>query len=283
MLKNIKCDSLTIAGVNEDAFGSASDCAWVLDGSTGLSGHHFIPEAGTDAQWYANAFSDYLARTLPGSELPLRQVFQQGVAEVWDSFHRRAGEITERYDIPCCLCAALRLRGGNLEYILIGDCTLLVRFRDGHTAALHDEALSRLDANTLRLACEISQKKGLPLSACKSDILPELRRVRSLMNTERGYLSLADSPDSILRAPVGTFPLHDVRDVCLLSDGFSQYYQLFRLCADPREFMELVCRHTVGELYQRLLTAQRADAALNRFPRFKLSDDATLFYAQVEG
>ncbi len=281
-MNNIKYGSFSIAEANEDAFGCFPDCAWVLDGSTGLSGRHYIAEGKTDAQWYANAFSDYLSRTLPASDLPLRLLFRQGVDEVWRSFHSRSGDIPSRYDIPCCLCAAFRLRGGALEYILIGDCCLLISFLDGRTVELHDAALSRLDANTLRLALEISQKKGLSLSECRGDILPELRRVRSLMNTAGGYLSLADSPDSLLHAPVGTFPVCEIQDVCLISDGFSQYYKTFHLADGPHEFMELVRRHPVSEIYRRLLSAQKADAGLNRYPRFKLSDDATLFYAQME-
>ena len=85
MLCNVKSGSFTHARVNEDAFGFDTDCAWVLDGSTGLNGKRLVagPD-GSDAQWYATAFSDYLKTALPHSEVPLPEVFSSGVQTVWE-------------------------------------------------------------------------------------------------------------------------------------------------------------------------------------------------------
>lgn len=282
MLRNMKYGSFSAAAVNEDAFGAYPDCAWVLDGSTGLSGQHHIPQAGSDAQWYASAFSDYLSAVLPCSDLPLRRLFSDGVRKVWQAFHSISGDIGEPYDIPCCLGAAIRQRGSFLEYILIGDCSLLIRFRDGTVRELFDGNLGLLDENTLRVMQRISAEKGLPLSECRQEILPELRRVRSLMNTDGGYLSLSDKPDSVLHAPVGCFPSEDVRDLCLISDGFSQYYRSFQLCSGPEAFLEQARLQTPDALYRQLLDAQYADSELSLHPRFKLSDDATIVYAEVD-
>ncbi|MBO2526927.1 MAG: hypothetical protein CW335_01920 [Clostridiales bacterium] len=281
MLKSIKCGSFSTADVNEDVCGVFSDCAWVLDGSTGLSGHHHIPQAGSDAQWYAAAFSDFLSETLPHSEQPLPLLFMQGVSKVWHAFHSYSGDIENKYDVPCCLGVAIRLRDGLLEYILIGDCSLLICFNDGTVTELYDSTLSALDENTLRLMRENSAEKAMPLIECRKDILPELRKVRSLMNTKGGYISLANRPSSVLDAKIGAFPLKEVRDVCLLSDGFSQYYRSFGLCSGPNAFMERARRLAPETLYQQLLAAQQADSDLSQHPRFKLSDDSTLVYAEI--
>jgi len=279
MLCNVKGGSFTHARVNEDAFGYAGNCAWVLDGSTGLNGKRLVAaEDGSDAQWYAAAFSAYLQDALPKAEGTLPEVFSNGVRQVWAEFEGRAGGSVKREDVPCCVGTAVRIRDGFLEYICVGDCCLLIRFRDGSVTELLDSTLVGLDNNTLRLAVEISRKEGIPISQCKAKILPELRRVRMTMNTPEGYISLADNAQSVLQAKTGRIPLSQIRDVCMVSDGFSEYYNMFGLADSLERFMDDVETLPPETLFDRLLSAQKADGECTRHPRFKLSDDSTILY-----
>lgn len=279
MLYNIKGGSFTYVRVNEDAYGYDKDCAWVLDGSTGLNGKRLVAaEGGSDAQWYAAAFSNYLKTALPGSEAPLPEIFSQGVRRVWTEFARLAGGSVKREDVSCCVGTAVRIRDGFLEYINVGDCSLLVRFRDGSVTELLDDTLVGFDNNTIRMAAEISRQEGIPISQCRQKILPELQRVRMTMNTPEGYISLADNAQTVLQAKTGKIPLSQIRDVCMVSDGFSEYYNMFRICNTVEEFMDDVEKATPETLYDRLLTAQKADGDFTEHPRFKLSDDSTILY-----
>jgi len=282
MLRNIKGGSYTVASVNEDSFGYGKDCAWVLDGSTGLNGKRLVAEEkGSDAQWYSNAFSQFLRENLPGSERPLQEIFSKGVSAVWAEFLEKAGGRVKREDTPCIVGTAVRIKNGFLEYITVGDCCLLVRFKDGNVTELLDDTICALDQNTLRLGLEIAAKEGIPLSQCRPLILPELRRVRMLMNTPEGYISLADDPASVLKAKTGKIPLDQVRDICMVSDGFAEYYGMFRLAENLQSFMELAEAKAPEELFAELLTAQKADASYEKYPRFKLSDDATILYCEL--
>ena len=282
MLRNVKGGSFTIARVNEDTLGYHEDCAWVLDGSTGLNGKRLVAdETGSDAQWYSHAFSRYLEECLPGSELPLPELFSQGVAGVWSEFLKKAGGMVKREDVPCIVGTAVRVKDGFLEYINVGDCCLLVRFQDGTVIELLDDTICVLDNNTLRLGLQIAEKEGLPLSQCRPLMLPELRRVRMLMNTPEGYISLADDAQSVLKAKTGRILLENIRDICMVSDGFSEYYNMFRLAGSLEAFMDLAAETEPRELFDRLLKAQKADATCEKFPRFKLSDDATILYCMI--
>lgn len=281
MLCNEKGGSYTVAKVNEDAYGWASDCAWVLDGSTGLGGKRLVADAqGSDAQWYSHSFSDFLKENLPGSTQPLPEIFSRGVETVWAEFRRRANAPMERVDVPCTVGCAVRVRQGYLEYITVGDCCLLVRYKDGTVEEFLDSLLCGFDRNTLRLGLEISKKEGIPLSQCRPKLLPELRRVRATMNTPGGYISLADDAQSVLGAKCGKIPLEKIRDICMVSDGFSEYYGMFAL-ATMEEFMCLAAEKEPRELFDTLLAEQKADPEYIRHPRFKLSDDATIFYCTV--
>jgi len=282
MLYNVKGGSYTVAKVNEDSYGFAADCAWVLDGSTGLNGKRLVagPD-GSDAQWYSHAFSRFLKENLPGSEEPLPALFSRGVKTVWAEFCRLAGGEVAREDVPCTVGCAVRIRDGYLEYITVGDCCLLVRYKDGRVEEFLDETLCGFDQNTLRLGVEISQKEGIPLSQCRQKLLPELRRVRMTMNTPEGYISLADDERSVLEAKCGRIPVIQIRDICMVSDGFSEFYGMFAL-ATLEDFMELAATRSGEALFNQLLSAQKADSAYTKYPRFKLSDDATILYGTIE-
>ena len=279
MLYNIKEGSYTIARVNEDAYGYDRDCAWVLDGSTGLNGKRLVAdENGSDAQWYTRTFSRYLKTALPGSEAPLQEIFSQGVQCVWAEFEKRAGGKVARGDVPCCVGTAVRIRDGFLEYINVGDCYLLIRFRDGSVTELLDSTLVAMDNNTLDMAVAISRQEGIPVSQCRERILPQLQRVRLTMNTPEGYISLADNANTVLQAKTGKISAARIRDICMVSDGFSEYYNMFGLAESPEAFMDTVAAAQPRELFDRLLAAQQTDGDFAKHPRFKLSDDATLLY-----
>ena len=281
MLYNVKGGSYTIAKVNEDAYGWAKDCAWVLDGSTGLNGKRLVAgENGSDAQWYSHAFSGFLKDNLPGSTQPLTEIFSRGVKTVWAEFCRLAGGTVAREDVPCTVGCAVRVRDGYLEYITVGDCCLLARYQDGTVRVLLDDTLCALDNNTLRLGVEIAKKEGIPLSQCRQKLLPELRRVRMTMNTPEGYISLADDHKSVLNAKCGKIPLIQIRDICMISDGFSEFYGMFAL-ATLEDFMEMAATKPPEALFEELLAAQKADPDYAQHPRFKLSDDATILYGTI--
>lgn len=279
MLCNVKSGSFTHARVNEDAFGFDTDCAWVLDGSTGLNGKRLVagPD-GSDAQWYATAFSDYLKTALPHSEVPLPEVFGNGVQTVWKEFLRLAGGCVQKEDVPCCVGTAIRIRDGFLEYINVGDCCLLVRYRDGRVEELLDRTLCALDQGSIDLAVRVSQEEGIPISQCRKKILPRLRSVRMTMNTPEGYISLADDAQSVLQAKTGKIPVSQIQDVCMVSDGFSEYYNMFGLVDSLTDFMNVAEQTEPEEMFRRLLAAQKADGEFTAHPRFKLSDDSTLVY-----
>lgn len=283
MLCNVKAASYTIAKVNEDVCGWAPDCAWVLDGSTGLMGKRLVAqENGSDAQWYAAKFSAFLKTHMPDSQMPLTELFSLGVRTVWSEFLHRAGGSVAKEDTPCTLGTAIRIRDGHLEYINVGDCTLLLRYRDGSVAELSDTTLSAMDANTLALAQSIAEKEKKNICDCRGDILPELRRVRMTMNTPQGYISLANDETSVLSAKCGRVKLEKLRDVCLLSDGFAQYFKLFSLCAGAEAFMDKISAQEPQTLFHELLAAQKEDPTFCNYPRFKLSDDATVVYFSVQ-
>lgn len=281
-LNNVKGGTYTIAKVNEDTYGYAEDCIWVLDGSTGLNGKRLVAgENGSDAQWYSHTFSKFLEENLPGSTEPLPELFSRGVKTVWAEFEKLAGGSVKREDVPCTVGCAARIRDGYLEYITVGDCCLLIRYKDGRVVELLDRTLCGFDQNTLRLGMEIAKKEQIPLLSCRPKMLPELRRVRMTMNTPEGYISLADDHISVLSAKTGKVTLDEIRDICMVSDGFSEFYGMFSLAENLNVFMDMAKNRDPEALFEELLKAQKSDPEGMRYPRMKLSDDATILYCTI--
>lgn len=279
MLSEVKAGRFSIAKVNEDAFGYCEDCAWVLDGATGLNGKRLVAgENGSDAQWYAYAFSEFLRENLPGSQAPLTEILSLGVKTVWAEFARLAGCEVKREDVPCAVGTVIRLRDGYLEYACVGDCCLLVREQNGKVTELLDDTLCALDKESVEIGLQIAREEGLPLNRCRDKMTPRLLHVRLTMNTTEGYISLADNAESVLRAKTGRISMNQIRDICMVSDGFSEYYNMFRIADSLEEFMDHAAQKEPQELFDRLLQAQKADEALETYPRFKMSDDATILY-----
>ncbi len=281
MLSNAIGSSFTICDNNEDAFGVVQNCAWVLDGSTGLSGRRLVADCtDSDAAWYAKRFSDYLRKALHDPAQTLTQIFAEGVREVWQEFESLANDRILQDDVPCTLGTAVRVSENTFEFINIGDCPLLVRFRDGSVLQYRDDSLPNLDAESLKFAVSLAKKHNLSLRECDELLKPRLKEVRRLAGQENGYVALSNRPECISRAPHGSFPLNSVLDFCILSDGFEQFYSLFQLCT-KEEFMDLAATREHSELFEILKQAQENDPTRNNFPRFKLSDDATLIYCKI--
>lgn len=282
MLSEIKCASFSVCPINEDVGCALPNAAWVLDGSTGLNNRRLVAaEDSSDAAWYAAEFSSFLTEHISDPTRSLAQIFSDGVRAVWGKFRslHRDDEVSPE-DVPCTLATAVRVVGEKLEYIVVGDCPLLLRYRDNRVCEILDNTLPRLDAESVKIGIELSESHKIPFSECRELLLPRLKAVRLLAGREEGYVALADRPESPLNALCGDVPVDSITDFCILSDGFSEYYKLFCLC-DTEEFIRRAETQTPEALFSEILQAQENDRSQESFPRFKFSDDATIVYAKL--
>lgn len=281
MLFNAVGNSFTTAQNNEDSFGVLDHCAWVLDGSTGLNGNRLVSKApDSDAAWYSKRFSAFLAENLPDRSKSLKEIFAEGIKTVWQEFSALANGPVLPDDVPCTLGTAVRATENTLEYICVGDCPLLARFKDGTVKEFRDQTLVELDRESLSIMTSLASEHSLHNFDCRKLLLPRLKEVRRLAGVENGYVALTNHPECIQNALYGMIPLDSVSDFCMLTDGFEQYYALFGLCS-KEEFLSLAANEDHQKLFEVLTQAQKADPTGDLFPRFKPSDDATLLYCKL--
>ena len=203
------CSIQGTAVENEDALGSFGNFFWVIDGSTDL--YNAKKSIGYSVSEVTHLLSKVIAKHCSDSKT-LKEIISESIKEVrsiigLDNFNHE-----EYCKLPTFAFVFAKLTRTKLEYMILGDCVLLVNDKE-----ITDHRVDRLfDLGKNEIE---NSKKGLNVLN-KKEIL---QKIRGLANTERGYWigSLDDS--SIEHALYGNLEVTGDK-IVLMSDGFYDYY-----------------------------------------------------------
>jgi len=297
--------SLASRTFNDDRCGHGTRLAWVIDGATDLIEAPLVGRR-SDAEWLAEFAQIWLeGYAHAGAPPDLRTLFDALTDRAANAFKRLAGAVPEqRYAHPS---AALLMAGlpepGILSVLAVGDCTLLVRARDGsvtrHATRREDAGDAWLrhvidrrrrehgtrdgshhgakDAHGAHRADHARVGQGEPL---RNLILDDLKRARARMNEPGGYgvLSITTVPETFVTT--GRIQIEPGAGVMLASDGFMRLIDVFGLYCEHDLYQAV---HAVGPapLLEQLRTVERNDADCLTHPRAKTCDDATVLALSV--
>ncbi|WP_221348030.1 integrase [Streptomyces beigongshangae] len=188
------------------------------------------------------------------------------------SLHEDSCDLTYRAS-PTSTVVAVRVGAGALEYLVLGDSTLLLTDEDGKTAAITDR---RLDEVGKRLRGRVDDlPTGSPEHAAA---LAEYRdALTGLRNRPDGFWIAGPDPRAAEHAFTGTVPLDSLASVSLLSDGATRLVDRFEL-ADWQEVVAVLGSSGPDELIRRVREAEDGDPNGRRWPRGKARDDATALH-----
>lgn len=261
-------------GDNEDRAGVAAPLAWVIDGATDV-----IPEPLTgshsDAAWFAASMHELMTSLpwhTPASLLDLPELV--------------AGELSQRFAIdakrtpsgrdehPSASAIVVRLREDGLEYVSVGDCTLIIENEGRRTFVGVDEedAGDRWVVDALRGQSADGKPATQPLT--RADLWPRLRQQRATMNTAEGYgvFSITMPPSSMIRH--GVIEVKPRCRVLLATDGLMRLSDVFRKYTAEHLF-EAAWTGGLAPLFDELRAFEAADQDCTRHPRAKVSDDTS--------
>jgi len=255
---------------NEDRVGTAPPLAWVIDGATDV-----VPEAltsgGTDAAWFAAALERALRAVAAEDAESLAGLAATLAARIAPEFAAAARRPPEgRREHPSASGIVVRTRGAGLEYLSIGDCTLLAEDRGRRVRIGVDEH----DAGDRWVAEALTRRTAGAAAPTRADLWPQLRAQRARMNTEEGYgvFSITPTPARFVRH--GTLPLEKGARILLATDGVMRLVDVFRRY-DTAQLFEAAWAQGLAPLVAELRAIEAADDACTRYPRAKTSDDAT--------
>lgn len=253
---------------NDDRCGSMSGLAWVIDGATDLGPPGLLGSHG-GASWLASAASTAFAMTEEGCiQETCARVFTQ-IEDRFDRQKKRA--VNAAWETPKAAFGAAQLEGNTLSVAWAADCPILLI--SGDTAVwctgAPDTSAEMADARALG--------EGIGASDLSEEALEDRRAHRSQPRHE------ALSPDAQASARITRYAQQTVRsgdEILLMSDGFASIltdYSGFSLT----EFVPALRTLGLSGIAQDIRRIERDDAQCLRFPRFKVSDDATAIWLKV--
>lgn len=258
-----------VAAPNDDRVGATAARAWVVDGATDLGEPGLLGRQG-GAAWLSTASSHGFSLATAGD---LRGSCIEMFDHVAAAFKRDRKRLpVAPWELPKAAFAAVQLVDGQIECAWAADCPILLHTLKGAIWGTDapDTSAEVADAEALG----IGQGSAPVLSGA---ILDDRRAQR--MGTDH----VALSPDPAAAARITRYSSHPIAigdEVLIMSDGFAA------LVSDYGAYTRETLWHAVREkglavLAQEIRQIECADEACTRFPRFKVSDDATAIWLRV--
>jgi hypothetical protein len=242
---------------NEDHAVADADTAVVVDGLTARTATRCVH----GVAWFAA----HLAHAVLEAPDPApRDALRTGIART-AAQHAGTCDLTAAAT-PCAAVAVARVAGGHLRYAVLGDVSIVL----GGDRVVSDQRVA--DAGREERAAAARLPLGSPARAAA---LVAMKRAEvALRNRPGGYWTAAADPAAADHALAGEVPLGELDRCALLSDGAARAVDPFGL-TDWAGVLHLLADAGPGELLEGVRAAERADADATRWPRTKVSDDAT--------
>ncbi|MFE1435973.1 integrase [Streptomyces griseoaurantiacus] len=254
---------------NEDFAAVAPGAAVLLDGA-GMAGAETGCTHGI--AWFSSTLGGLLLSSLKARpNRPLTDCLADSIRLV-RSLHEESCDLTYRAS-PTSTVVAVRAGAGALEYLVLGDSTLLLADVEGKATALTDR---RLDEVGKRLRGPVDAlPTGSPEHAAA---LAEYRdALTGLRNRPEGFWIAGPDPQAAEHALTATVPLESLESVTLLSDGATRLVDRFEL-SNWEETLVALGSSGPDALIRSVREAENGDLDGRRWPRGKTHDDATVLH-----
>jgi Protein phosphatase 2C len=271
------CASVSDPGgaINEDRVGYTRDCAWVIDGATGIG--NGLTKEPSDAAWFARTVDAALREFLPRNpELPTADILRLVVRHCHKLLRLEADrEPADRSEYPCGAIALVRARAAELELTVLGDCRIVYRDLQGAVRFFGSSRIEIFEQRTLGLAARLLRDNpDLEAGELRRRLAPQLRENRQSMNVPGGYWVLSVDEEAINHLDQTVIP-NTGASLAIASDGFLRLVDIFHALL-PADLLEI--RDNAGARFhlKSLRQIEADDPQCRTFLRVKPSDDASI-------
>ncbi|MFD3440675.1 protein phosphatase 2C domain-containing protein [Streptomyces sp. NPDC058685] len=246
---------------NEDFTGAVPTAAVLIDGA-GIPGSESVCRHGV--AWYACRLGGSLLGLLSHAlDRSLSALLAEAIEQVTDD-HRDTCDVTDPIS-PSATVAVLRVSGGSVEYLVLGDSLLVLDRADGEPLVVTDPRevlISRSYEPALEAATDGDEYQRL------------LRDLRSRRNQPGGFWVAKDDPRAAEQAITGSCPTSELTGAVLLSNGAGRIVDRFRL-ADWPEVMDALAAGGPADIIRRVRQAEARHSVA--------ADDASIAYCTELG
>ena len=256
------CQPAAPASTNEDFVVACPSAVIVIDGAS-------VPqELDTGCHHGTPWFVAQLGTTL------LRQLVTRPADDLAGSLARAIEQVRSLHDGECDLAhpgspsaalAVLREHDGQVDYLVLADCTVALASLGG-IEVISDDRIS-----------QVAQAER----AAKAAFSTLVRAQRRHRNRAGGFWVASVDPAAAQHAITGRMARSQLGRAVVLTDGAARLVERFQLATWP-EALALLEQHGPGALVARVRAAERDDPQCVRWPRSKRHDDATVAVCSFE-
>lgn len=270
---------------NEDSAGGNAFCAFVIDGATGLGGSDIVGLHGSDAAWLAR-FAKNTFELLVHDGRSMADIVRELNQSAADVVHEAANALPiEPWNMPVAGFQMVRLEAGALVTHGLGDCRLFLLDAEGRefeTSAIRSAyADERAGA---RLA--VSHAGGFSTYRALADhpeVRMELRRRRAAYNRPGCTVwTLGTEPMAADHIASEQLSAALPAKALLCTDGFAALVDQYGRYGVSDFVRAAGADKGLASLMDELRQIEQVeDPDGRRFPRFKMSDDATAVLIEI--
>ncbi|MEG2983424.1 MAG: hypothetical protein RR835_01905 [Peptostreptococcaceae bacterium] len=275
------CDTLCCQGsakYNEDITGINSFGAWVLDGATGLNNKNLVSDK-SDANWYVNWWNEYLHKNID-KKSTLKEIMNDGINLISEEYYANIDKYKiEKLDTPSSSIAVIKFYRDKIEYFLLGDCTLHFKIKE-KIYIIKDRSLCYLDKLVYDEMESLPNLHQLSYEEIKRSVMTTIISNRLKKNKKDGYWILDFDKEAINNSLSGFINIEDNIKLMLTSDGFSCISDRYNEIHEYELLNEVEVNGT-GFIYNKLRKIEDDDKLTIKFPRFKINDDSSCVYLDI--
>lgn len=253
---------------NEDAVAAADGLLVVADGATSRTETGCIH----GVAWYAHHLVEAVAKHSKETPPAALAMAIRDTAEA----HVDTCDL-DSVATPNAAVAIVQDDGGDIRFLALGDVAVIVESAEGVNVVVDDRVShTALAERAIADALETgSPQKAAALVAMKQAEL-------AARNVEGGYWVAAADPAVAEHALVWSVPRDQIRRCAILTDGAARIVDPFHVLGWA-DVLDLLAAEGPTELIRRVRDIEQTDAAGERWPRNKISDDATAAYIGFMG
>jgi hypothetical protein len=175
---------------------------------------------------------------------------------------------------PAAAVAIVEFGFEMVDYLVLSDTTVVLDGSEELTV-ITDTRINSSAVEERRIADSLpsgSPEKARALIAMKKSEI-------AVRNSDAGYWVAAANPEAVDHALTGKVPASAIGRAAVLTDGAARIVTPFASCSWSGA-LELLGASGPAHLIRSVRDTERADADGQRWPRNKLSDDATVVFVQ---
>ncbi|MGL5330648.1 MAG: hypothetical protein ACRDD7_15360 [Peptostreptococcaceae bacterium] len=182
-------------------------------------------------------------------------------------------------DKPSSSICIVKIHEEKIEYLILGDCALHTIIEE-KVFIKKDEKLCELDNKVYKQMESLPDLFNLSHDEIKKSVMNTIIENRLKKNTKDGYWILEFEEEAVDNAIYGNISIDKNISIMLSSDGFSCISDRYNLIKEE-ELIKEVIKYGAGNIYSRLREFEESEFSVNRYPRFKIKDDSSCIYLDI--